>query len=129
MNFRRDPNPPENQRPPTRDPDDTFARRYCAMRGLEREAFVEAVLRETLYPHVRLLHRLLPPSSFAIDRAFLENIGRLRRRREFNDKFLDFAQDPAGGGWMRDLFYLRISVGRLHELVWLAFAPAPPTES
>ena len=111
-------------------PGENFAARYCRWRGLERSAYTEAVLAETLHPHARLLRPWLPQHCFILDRVFVENIGRLHRRREFNNLMLDFTQDPDSHGWLRDTLHLRLSVRRLHALVWQVFAlPADQLDS
>jgi hypothetical protein len=106
------------------DPQDNFARRYCAWRGVARENYVESVLAATLYPHARLLHRLAPERWFAVDRAFVESVGRMRRRRDFHDLMRDFLDDHDGHTWLREVLHLRVSVRRMHALVWATYAHA-----
>jgi len=96
---------------------ETFAERYCARHGLEPTAFVNTVLRAALYPHARVLRWLLPWSSLAVDRAFVDGVGRVRCAEDFHNEVRDFVEDPAGHTWLRDVLHLRVSARRLRRLV------------
>jgi len=111
------------------DPGETFARQYCRSRAIETEDYTETLFTEALYPHARLLRCVLPRRLFSADRIFVGAIGRIRRRREFNNLMLDFTEAYENHTWLRDTLHLRISVKRMHAIVWEIFAgarkPAP----
>jgi hypothetical protein len=102
---------------------ETFASRYCAIHGIERAAYGNVVLRAALYPHARAIFSFLPRRSLAVDREFVESVGRLRRAEDFKSKLQDFRDDPNGRTWLRNRLRLRLSSRRLHRLVRATFGP------
>lgn len=106
-------------------PGEDFAARYCRWRGIRRADFVETLFPEVLYPHARTLHHFLPGDWFNLDRHFIEDVGRIRRRREFANVMLDFVEARDGRRWRRTHFRLRISVDRMQALVKQVFTLPP----
>lgn len=113
--------PAADSHPPFSNGED-FASRYCRWRRVARSAFVETLLAETLYPHARLLRHCLPANCFNLDRSFVENVGRLRQRRDFRNAMLDFLDAYEGHHWSRAVLHLRISVDRMRDIVQEVFA-------
>ena len=105
-------------------PGETFATHYCRSRGVATADFADTLLQEALYPHARLVRFLLPDRFFAADRIFAANIGRIHRRREFNNVMLDFTESYENHMWLRDTLHLRVSVKRMQAIVWDIFAEA-----
>lgn len=97
---------------------ETFAQRYCRRRGLAAEAYANAVLDETLYPHARLVRWLLRGEALTVDRRFVVNVGQLRQRRDYQDAVREFFMDRDGATWPRRVLRLRISARRMQSLVW-----------
>jgi hypothetical protein len=103
--------------PPSATP--SFAAEYCRAHHLAPEAFERAVLRASLYPSARRLRFLLAliPGHFEPDLLFIRHVGRLRRVVDFRYEEIDFNQDRANRGFLRDTLRLRVSARRLHQLV------------
>ena len=98
----------------------TFAELYCEQRGLSPEAYDAAVLRETLYPHARLLAPLLKliwPRHFSADLEFVHGVALLRRYREFFNETEEYAHHPENRGFWRMTANVRISSRRMRRLV------------
>ena len=105
-----------------------FAEKCCAHFGVPRERYVAVLLEHTLYPHARWLRPMLlifAPDFFAADRDFLFGVGQLWRRRDFQVEVQDFHHHPANRGFLRQGLRLRISVGRVQELVNATLADSP----
>lgn len=99
------------------------------MRNLPSERFERALLREALYPAARRLRFLLAliPGYFEPDLIFIRHVGRLRRAEDFRYEEIDFNQDRANRGFLRDTLRLRVSTRRLHHRVRETLGPHPPT--
>ncbi|MBC8009432.1 MAG: hypothetical protein H7067_04975 [Burkholderiales bacterium] len=98
----------------------TFAELYCESRGLKPQQYMEAVLKETLYPQARLIKRLLPwyaSRHFASDVEFVNSVGLLRRFRDFTFESEEFAHHPENSGFWRVTANLRVSTRRMRRLV------------
>ena len=94
---------------------------YLEQRQIAPADFEQDLLQRTLYPHARLLHRLMPASAcrryFSIDLEFVRAIGLLRNRRDFRGECLEFQRDPANHKFSRSVLRLRISGGRTRQVV------------
>jgi hypothetical protein len=98
----------------------TFAELYCEQRGLRPEAYDAAVLRETLYPHARLLApflKLIWSRHFSADIEFVRSVAILRRYREFFNETEEYAHHPENRGFWRMVANVRISSRRMRRLV------------
>ncbi len=98
----------------------TFAELYCEQRGLSPDAYDAAVLRETLYPHARLLvplFKLIKPRHFSADLEFVHSVAVLRRFREFFNETEEYAHHPENRGFWRMALNVRISSRRMRRLV------------
>jgi hypothetical protein len=98
----------------------TFAELYCEQRGLSPEAYDAAVLRETLYPHARLLaplFKLIWSRHFSSDIEFVRSVSPLRRYREFFNETEEYAHHPENRGFWRMTANVRISSRRMRRLV------------
>ena len=98
----------------------TFAELYCEQRGLRPEDYDAAVLRETLYPHARLLapfFRLIWSRHFSADIEFVRSVAMLRRYREFFNETEEYAHHPENRGFWRMTANIRISSRRMRRLV------------
>lgn len=101
-------------------PSADFEQKFCARYRVAPERCREIVLRRTLYPHARLLRRLIllfAPEFFAADYDFIAGVGRLRRRRDFKIEVWDFLYNPANRGPLRRTLRLRVSVQRTQALL------------
>jgi hypothetical protein len=79
------------------------------------------LLRETLYPHARLVRpwlKLVSTDYFRADEDFLEDLRGLRRKRDFEALADDYVQHPANRGIWRQGLNLRVSVRRARRLVY-----------
>ena len=97
----------------------TFSEKFCAQHQLAPERYEAAVLRLTLHTPARLLQPLLGlfPGYFSADRGFVRGVGRITRLRDFDPEALDFADDPANRGVLRQRLRLRVSTRRMRRLV------------
>lgn len=101
----------------------TFQQRYLELRGLSDdspEAFSQALLRECLYPHARLLRGLLlyfEPKLFSADIDLVHALASLTRRSQLNDCLYEHSHHPHNRGAARKTFRLRLSVGKLQRIL------------
>jgi hypothetical protein len=106
--------------------DKTFAEMFCAQRGLPESAYEREVLRETLYPHARVLAgfiRLISSRHFSADADFIFNVGKLRRFREFYNEAEEYSHHPENRGFWRITLSLRVSTRRMRHLVRTTLHP------
>jgi hypothetical protein len=97
-----------------------FAEKFCRQFKVPPTAFRAALLSRTLYPAARFLRPLLTLLNhdyFAADHSYIDSVGRIRRLRELANESHEFAQHPANRSFLRSTLRLRISVGRMHDLV------------
>lgn len=110
----------------------TFAQLYAAQNGLPPGEAERDIFLRCLHPHARLLRPLLDfavPLNFSADRDLIRNVALLTDPHEFRYDAAAHRHHPeAGGLWRRGLL-LRVSMRRLHHLVWTTFHPAPATPS
>lgn len=98
----------------------TFAALYCEQRAIGLENYADAVFRETLYPHARLglmILRLFSCDHFEADYAFVNNVGALRRLRDYSIEATEFGHHLKNRGFLRSTLNLRVSSRRLRRLV------------
>ena len=97
-----------------------FADRYCQRHGIAPERFMRSVLRRSVPWHVRPLLPLIGlfrPMHFTADYDFIEAVGWLREQRDYQFAVREFSEHPANRGFLRRWLRLRVSVGRVSELV------------
>jgi hypothetical protein len=97
-----------------------FAQRFCARFNVDPADYRSAVFRQTFYPQARLvfhLVHLVAPDFFAADRVFVDTVGRLTQRRGFAMAADEFVHEPANRRFLRRTLRLRVSVGRMQQLV------------
>ncbi len=100
-------------------PDD-FAEKFCRQFKVPPSEFRAAILSRTLYPTARIFRpilKLLNHDYFAADLSYIDGVGRLRRLRELANESHEFAQHPSNRSFLRSTLRLRISAGRMHDLV------------
>lgn len=97
-----------------------FAEKFCLQFKIPPAKFRDALLSRTLYPTARLLRpilTLLNHDYFAADLSYIDGVGRIRRLRELANESYEFNQHPDNRGLLRSTLRLRVSVGRMHDLV------------
>lgn len=97
-----------------------FSEKFCRQFNVPPADYRAALLRRTLYPSARWLRpflRLLDHDYFAVDHAFIDSVGRLKRLRDLVAESHEFARHPANRGFLRRTLRLRVSVGRMHDIV------------
>lgn len=103
----------------------TFAEAFCTRHGLARNDYLPDVFRRALYPHARLLARLirlLHPDYFAPDDELVEAAAQLRTVQDLRDFSMDvkeYIHHPTNQrhGILRGLLHLRVSAQRLQVLI------------
>jgi hypothetical protein len=98
----------------------TFAERFCTRHQIPISHYREAVLKLSLYPSARLLWPALRlvPGHFAADREFINNVGSIKRLRDFDIEVFAYINDPNNRGFLRKVLKLRVSAARLNGLLW-----------
>lgn len=101
----------------------TFSEGFCAKYHVRPEAYEAEVMKRSLYPAARVVRGFLAliPDYFSADRAFLNAVGRMTRRRDFGLEEIEFVHHPANRGFLRRQLKLRVSARRLHRLVRAVF--------
>lgn len=97
----------------------TFAELFCSQQGIAPADFNRVVLRRSLYPHARLIARLvegMEPDFFAADRDFVSAVGALRRARDFSAEVSEFIHHPDNRRPVRRHLKIRLSTSRLKLL-------------
>ena len=93
---------------------------YCRLYSVDESDFAADLLNRTLYPTARLLRpllRLFDTHLFAEDLTFLDCIGRIRTAKQLRDETYDFRNLSANRRFSRRVLNLRVSVGRVHQIV------------
>jgi hypothetical protein len=108
----------------------TFAERYCECRGVPASEYHQRVFRETLYPQTRPLVQLLRLFNrryFVADFEFVEDAGHLTSLAEFSLTMGSYVEHPDNRGLLRRQLRLRVSAGRMLQLMREVFdAPGLP---
>lgn len=97
----------------------TFAELFCSQQGVAPGNFNRVVLRRSLYPHARLIARLvegMEPDFFAADRDFVSAVGALRRARDYSAEVSEFIHHPDNRRPVRRHLKIRLSTSRLKLL-------------
>jgi hypothetical protein len=97
-----------------------FAEKYCQHYKIPPPHFRADLLRRTLYPASRWLRPfliLLDRDYFAADLSYVESVGRLRRLRDLVTESNEFTHHPDNRRFLRQTLRLRISVGRMQDIV------------
>ena len=105
-----------------------FAERFCAQRALTEQQYEREALRCTLHTPARWILPLLNLNRdyFAADRAFIRDVGRIDRMRDFDNEARDFMLNPANAEcFLHRRLKLRVSVRKLRWFALQAFANAP----
>jgi hypothetical protein len=111
-----------------------FAQKFCAHFEAAPGRYRSIALARALYPHARLLRPLLEcfdSEFFAADREFVNEIGRLTRRRDFGVVADEFHKDSDNFRFLRRKLRLRVSTARMKSMfleVWEKERPAVATE-
>lgn len=94
----------------------TFRDRYCEHWKIPPERFEEHLLARTLYPHARVMRRLLAalwPDYFYADQEFVRSVALLRSRRLFHGEVGEYHADPANHYFLRRWLRVRLSTDRV----------------
>jgi hypothetical protein len=105
----------------------TFKQRFLEKTGGHPDDFIRDVLRLTLPLHARLLlplARILEQSVLAADYDLISDLAQLTSRREFSDSVGVRRFHPANRGFLRKVIRVRVSIARLHRLVYDVMRPA-----
>ncbi len=97
----------------------SFRERFCRRFGVPPETFQRAILRRSLYPHVRpwfVLIDRLSPNFFALDRELAAETGRVTERRDFYFALDDFREHPNARKFHRRVLRFRVSSQRLEAV-------------
>ena len=108
-------------------PKPTFKQRFLEKTGGNPDDFIRDILRLTLPLHARLLlpfARILEQSVLAADYDLISDIAQLTSRREFSDSVGVRRFHPANRGFLRKVVRIRVSIARLHRLVYDVMRPA-----
>ena len=108
-------------------PKPTFKQRFLEKTGGNPDDFIRDILRLTLPLHARLLlpfARILEQSVLAADYDLISDIAQLTSRREFSDSVGVRRFHPANRGFLRKVVRVRVSIARLHRLVYDVMRPA-----
>lgn len=104
----------------------TFKQRFIEKTGGNAEHFTRDVLWRTLPIHARILlpfARIFDPSVLAADYDLIADIAQLSSRREFSDSVGVRRFHPANHGFLRKVVRVRVSIARLHRLVYDVMRP------
>lgn len=105
----------------------TFKQLFIEKTGGNAEHFTRDVLWRTLPIHARILlpfARIFDPAILAADYDLIEDIGLLSSRREFSDSASSRRFHPANHGFLRKAVRIRVSISKLHRLVYNVMRPA-----
>lgn len=103
-----------------------FKQRLIDKTGIGAEAFNRFVLRNTLPIHAKLLlpvARLFSTDVLAADYDLIAEIAMLTSRREFSEYVSCRRYHPANRGGFRKVLRVRVSIARLHRLVYDVMRP------
>lgn len=109
-----------------------FRTLYCDYHHLPEEQFEETLLQRSLYPHARWLAPLLTlfhPLYFSTDRVTIQQIGRARQSRQWEEEVRDFRSLAENRLFPRKVLRLRISLTRLKRELSAAGIPLFATSS
>lgn len=107
-------------------PKPTFKQRFIEKSGGRPEDFTRDVLRRALPLHARLLlpaARIFDPAVLAADYDLISDVAQLTSRREFSDSVSTRRFHPANHGFLRKVVGVRVSITRLHRLVYDTMRP------
>jgi len=103
----------------------TFAEIYCEREGLRPAEWPAVLFQRTLYPHARLLARMvrrLDHRYFLADYEFVEDVGHLRSLDEFTPALDSYVEHPDNRGLLRRKLRIRVSARRMLGAVRTVFA-------
>ena len=104
----------------------TFAEIYGEREGLAPAELNHVLFFRALYPHARLLARLvrwIQPRHFLADYEFCEDVGNLRSLEDFSLALGSYVEHPANWGFFRRRLRIRVSARRMFRIVRTVFAP------
>ena len=107
-------------------PKATFQQRFIEQTGVRAEEFTRAVLRRTLPLHAKLflpLALLVDHTTLAADYDLIADIAQLTSRRDFSDSVSPRRFHPANRGPLRKVLRVRVSIAKLHKLVYNVMRP------
>jgi len=99
---------------------ENFAEKFCREHKIPATRYRAVLLRRTLYPAARWLApvlRFINPEFFAADHEYLDSIGRLRRLRDLPHETHAFNHHPDNRSFLRRSLRLRVSAGRMQDIV------------
>ncbi|WP_052362238.1 hypothetical protein [Geminisphaera colitermitum] len=102
----------------------SFRELYCEQRGISERVFVKVVFKESLYVMARVLYPLIvwmEPDFFRVDIDLVASAGKLRSMRGYGMVMMRYNYLSPEDGFWRNLLRLRISRGRLRELLQQTF--------
>lgn len=105
----------------------TFKQRFTEKTGGSPDDFTRDLLRQTLPPHARILLPLVSifdQKVLAADYDLIFDIAQLTSRREFAASVCVRRFHPANRGFLRKVVRVRVSIARLHRLVYDTMRPA-----
>jgi hypothetical protein len=108
---------------------ETSKEKVCRHFDIPLEAYDEAVLQLTLYPHPRWLPRFEANEWLALDRDFVAEVGRLTRWAGFSELAWDFERQPQNLLFRRRSLRLRVSVHRMRVLFSEMWGEIVPTRA
>jgi hypothetical protein len=103
----------------------TFAEIYCEREGLAPGEWPGVLFRRTLYPHARVLARiirLVNRRHFLADHEFVEDVGHLRNLSDFTLVLGSYLEHPSNWGLLRRRLRVRVSARRMLAIVRTVFA-------
>jgi hypothetical protein len=99
---------------------DDFSEKFCRQYKVSPADYRAALLRRTLYPSARILApvlRLIDRDHFAADHRYIDSLAHLRRLRDLVHESQEYTRDPANRRFLRGTLRLRVSVGRMQDIV------------
>lgn len=97
-----------------------FSERFCQHFKVPPGHYRPALLRRALYPAARWLGpvlRFFYHDFLALDLSYIDAVGRMRRLRDLATESHEFSTHPGNRGFLRGTLRLRVSVGRMHDIV------------
>ncbi|RRJ96763.1 hypothetical protein Ga0100231_023605 [Opitutaceae bacterium TAV4] len=105
-------------------PGRSFRELYCEQRGISERVFVEVVFKKSSYVMARVLYPLIvrmQPDFFRVDIDLVASAGELRSMRGYGMVMMRYNYLSPEDGFGREWLRLRISRGRLRELLQQTF--------
>jgi len=104
----------------------SFRQRFCTHFGVPLADYHAVLLRHTLHPHARWLHRVverIAPGWFTADRALVTEVSTATAHRDLHFSLEDYNLNPRNRRFARRVLRLCISPRRFERVcddVWVA---------